>query len=199
MPLERQWEDIREGVSAVCAEFPNAYWVKLDHESAYPTAFVTSLTKAGYLAALVPESYGGAGLPLSAACAILEAIHETGCNAAACHAQMYTMGTVLKHGNEAQKQKYLPGIASGALRLQAFGVTEPTTGSDTTQLKTRAEKKGNDRYIINGQKVWTSRALHSDLMLLLARTTPADQVKKRSDGLSVLSSICVRRAASRCT
>ena len=185
MPLDRQWDDVRDGVRAVCAAFPNAYWVNLDHDSAYPTTFVDALTTAGYLGALVPEAYGGAGLPLSAACAILETIHETGCNAAACHAQMYTMGTVLKHGNEAQKQKYLPGIASGALRLQAFGVTEPTTGSDTTQLKTRAEKKGNDRYIINGQKVWTSRALHSDLMLLLARTTPPDQVKKRSDGLSV--------------
>ncbi len=185
MPLERQWDDIRDGVRAVCAAFPNDYWVKLDHDAAYPTAFVEALTKAGYLGALVPEAYGGAGLPLSAACAILETIHQTGCNAAACHAQMYTMGTVLKHGNDAQKAKYLPGIASGALRLQAFGVTEPTTGSDTTQLKTRAEKKGNDRYIVNGQKVWTSRALHSDLMLLLARTTPPDQVKKRSDGLSV--------------
>jgi acyl-CoA dehydrogenase len=185
MPVDRQWEEIRDGVRAVCAAFPNEYWVKLDHESAYPTAFVEALTKAGYLGALVPEVYGGAGLPLSAACAILETIHETGCNAAACHAQMYTMGTVLKHGNAAQKQKYLPGIASGALRLQAFGVTEPTTGSDTTQLKTRAEKKGNDRYVVNGQKVWTSRALHSDLMLLLARTTPVDQVKKRSEGLSV--------------
>ena len=185
LPLEQQWTDIRDGVRAVCAAFPNDYWVKLDHASAYPTTFVDALTSAGYLGALVPEAYGGAGLPLSAACAILETIHESGCNAAACHAQMYTMGTVLKHGNDAQKQKYLPGIASGALRLQAFGVTEPTTGSDTTQLKTRAEKQGNDRYIVNGQKVWTSRALHSDLMLLLARTTPADQVKKRSDGLSV--------------
>jgi acyl-CoA dehydrogenase len=185
MPVDRQWEDIREGVRAVCAEFPNAYWVDLDHKSEYPTTFVQALTQAGYLSALVPENYGGSGLPLSAACAILETIHETGCNAAACHAQMYTMGTLLKHGNEAQKQKYLPGIASGALRLQAFGVTEPTTGSDTTQLKTRAEKNDNDRYIVNGQKVWTSRALHSDLMLLLARTTPADQVKKRSEGLSV--------------
>jgi acyl-CoA dehydrogenase len=185
MPIDRQWDDIRDGVRAVCSEFPNAYWVDLDHKSEYPTAFVEALTKAGYLSALVPEVYGGSGLPLSAACAILETIHETGCNAAACHAQMYTMGTLLKHGNEAQKQKYLPGIASGELRLQAFGVTEPTTGSDTTQLKTRAEKKGNDRYIVNGQKVWTSRALHSDLMLLLARTTPADQVKKRSEGLSV--------------
>ncbi len=185
MPIERLWDDIREGVRAVCAAFPNAYWMDLDHRSEYPTAFVEALTKAGYLSALVPEAYGGSGLPLSAACAILETIHEAGCNAAACHAQMYTMGTLLKHGNEAQKTKYLPDIASGALRLQAFGVTEPTTGSDTTQLKTRAEKKGNDRYIVNGQKVWTSRALHSDLMLLLARTTPADQVKKRSDGLSV--------------
>jgi acyl-CoA dehydrogenase len=185
MPIDRQWDDIRDGVRAVCAAFPNAYWVDLDHKSEYPTAFVEALTQAGYLSALVPEVYGGSGLPLSAACAILETIHETGCNAAACHAQMYTMGTLLKHGNAAQKQKYLPGIASGALRLQAFGVTEPTTGSDTTQLKTRAEKKGNDRYIVNGQKVWTSRALHSDLMLLLARTTPADQVKKRSEGLSV--------------
>jgi acyl-CoA dehydrogenase len=185
MPIDRQWDDIRDGVRAVCAAFPNAYWVDLDHKSEYPAAFVEALTQAGYLSALVPEVYGGSGLPLSAACAILETIHETGCNAAACHAQMYTMGTLLKHGNAAQKQKYLPGIASGALRLQAFGVTEPTTGSDTTQLKTRAEKKGNDRYIVNGQKVWTSRALHSDLMLLLARTTPADQVKKRSEGLSV--------------
>ncbi len=185
MPIDRQWDDIRDGVRAVCTEFPNAYWVGLDHKSEYPTAFVEALTTAGYLSALVPEIYGGSGLPLSAASAILETIHETGCNAAACHAQMYTMGTLLKHGNDAQKQKYLPGIASGALRLQAFGVTEPTTGSDTTQLKTRAEKKDNDRYIVNGQKVWTSRALHSDLMLLLARTTPADQVKKRSEGLSV--------------
>ncbi len=185
LPLDPQWTDVRDGVRAICAKFPNAYWVKLDHESAYPTAFVTALTEAGWLGALIPEVYGGAGLPLSAACAILETIHETGCNAAACHAQMYTMGTLLRHGNDAQKQTYLPKIASGELRLQAFGVTEPTTGSDTTQLKTRAEKKGNDRYIVNGQKVWTSRAMHSDLMLLLARTTPTDKVKKRSEGLSV--------------
>ena len=129
---------------------------KLDHESAYPFEFVNALTEAGYLGALIPEEYGGAGLPISAGCAILETIHESGCNAAACHAQMYTMGTVLRHGSAAQKEKYLPGIASGELRLQAFGVTEPTTGSDTTQLKTRADKKGNDRYIVNGQKVWTS-------------------------------------------
>ena len=172
------WGEIRDGVRHVCEQYPNAYWVKLDHESAYPTEFVNALTEAGYLGALIPEEYGGAGLPMSAGCAILETIHESGCNAAACHAQMYTMGTVLRHGNAAQKQKYLPGIASGELRLQAFGVTEPTTGSDTTQLKTRADKKGNDRYVVNGQKVWTSRVLQSDLMLLLARTTPPDKVQE---------------------
>jgi acyl-CoA dehydrogenase len=185
IPIERGWEDIREGVRRICEQFPNEYWVKNDHEAVYPTAFVNALTGAGYLGALIPEEYGGSGLPISAACAVLETIHDSPCNAAACHAQMYTMGTVLRHGNAAQKQKYLPGIASGELRLQAFGVTEPTTGSDTTQLKTRADKKGNDRYVVNGQKVWTSRVLHSDLMLLLARTTPADKVKKRSEGLSV--------------
>jgi acyl-CoA dehydrogenase len=185
IPLDPQWGEIREGVKRVCDGFPNAYWMKLDREEAYPTQFVDALTEAGYLGALIPEEFGGIGLPLSAAAAILETIHAEGCNAAACHAQMYTMGTVLKHGNADQKARYLPGIATGKLRLQAFGVTEPTTGSDTTQLKTRAEKKGNDRYIVNGQKVWTSRAMQSDLMLLLARTTPADKVKKRSDGLSV--------------
>ena len=185
IPIDPGWDDIREGVARICEGFPNAYWVKNDHEAAYPTEFVTALTQAGYLGALIPEEYGGSGLPISAACAVLETIHDSPCNAAACHAQMYTMGTVLRHGNEAQKQKYLPGIASGELRLQAFGVTEPTTGSDTTQLKTRADKKGNDRYVVNGQKVWTSRVLHSDLMLLLARTTPADKVRKRSEGLSV--------------
>ena len=185
LPLDPGWGDIREGVRRICEVFPNEYWVKLDHEAAYPSEFVLALTEAGYLAALIPEEYGGSGLPLSAACAVLETIHDSPCNAAACHAQMYTMGTVLRHGSEAQKRKYLPAIALGELRLQAFGVTEPTTGSDTTQLKTRAEKKGNDRYVVNGQKVWTSRVLHSDLMLLLARTTPADQVKKRSEGLSV--------------
>jgi alkylation response protein AidB-like acyl-CoA dehydrogenase len=185
LALDPGWGDIREGVKRICDGFPNAYWVKLDHEGAYPTEFVRALTKAGYLAALIPEAYGGSGLPLSAACAVLETIHDSPCNAAACHAQMYTMGTVLRHGSEAQKKKYLPAIASGELRLQAFGVTEPTTGSDTTQLKTRADRRGNDRYVVNGQKVWTSRVLHSDLMLLLARTTPVDQVKKRSEGLSV--------------
>jgi acyl-CoA dehydrogenase len=185
LPLEPQWGEIRDGVNKVCEGFPNAYWTKLDHEAGYPAEFVSALTEAGYLGALIPEEYGGAGLPLSAACAILETIHATGCNAAACHAQMYTMGTVLRHGNGEQKRRYLPGIAAGTLRLQAFGVTEPTTGSDTTQLKTRALKKGNDRYVVTGQKVWTSRALQSDLMLLLARTTPVEDVKKRSDGLSV--------------
>jgi alkylation response protein AidB-like acyl-CoA dehydrogenase len=185
IPTERGWEDIREGVKRICDRFPNEYWVKLDHKAAYPTEFVTALTEAGYLGALIPEEYGGSGLPLSAACAVLETIHDSPCNAAACHAQMYTMGTVLRHGSEVQKKKYLPRIASGELRLQAFGVTEPTTGSDTTQLKTRADKKGNDRYVVNGQKVWTSRVLHSDLMLLLARTTPPDKVRKRSEGLSV--------------
>jgi acyl-CoA dehydrogenase len=185
IPLDPGWGDIRDGVRRVCERFPNEYWVKLDHAEAYPTQFVEALTETGYLAALIPETFGGAGLPLSGACAILETIHESGCNAAACHAQMYTMGTVLRHGSDEQKRKYLPGIAAGSLRLQAFGVTEPSTGSDTTQLKTRAEKKGNDRYLINGQKVWTSRVLHSDLMLLLARTTAADKVKRRSDGLSV--------------
>ena len=185
IPLEPGWADIREGVRRICEQYPNAYWVKKDHEGAYPLEFVNGLTEAGYLGALIPEAYGGAGLPISAGCAILETIHESGCNAAACHAQMYTMGTVLRHGSKAQKEKYLPSIASGALRLQAFGVTEPTTGSDTTQLKTRADKKGNDRYVVNGQKVWTSRVLQSDLMLLLARTTAPDKVRKRSDGLSV--------------
>jgi alkylation response protein AidB-like acyl-CoA dehydrogenase len=185
LPLDPGCADIREGVRRICERFPNEYWVKLDHAGDYPTEFVRALTEAGYLAALIPEEYGGSGLPLSAACAVLETIHDSPCNAAACHAQMYTMGTVLRHGSDAQKRKYLPAIASGELRLQAFGVTEPTTGSDTTQLKTRAEKKGNDRYVVNGQKVWTSRVLHSDLMLLLARTTPADKVRKRSEGLSV--------------
>ncbi|MEL6375035.1 MAG: acyl-CoA dehydrogenase family protein [Pseudomonadota bacterium] len=185
MPLDAGWDEIRDGVAKVCGAFPNAYWVECDKADAYPTAFVDALTQAGYLGALIPEDYGGAGLPLSAAVAILETIHASGCNAAACHAQMYTMGTLLRHGSPEQKARYLPGIASGDLRLQAFGVTEPSTGSDTTQLKTRARKKDNDRYVVSGQKVWTSRAMHSDLMLLLARTTPLEDVKRRSDGLSV--------------
>jgi len=184
IPLTNPWADIREGVAQICTRFDNAYWMALDAASEYPHDFVNALTEAGYLAALIPEEYGGAGLPIAAAGAILETIHEAGCNAAACHAQMYTMGTVLRHGSQEQKRNYLPAIASGALRLQAFGVTEPTTGSDTTQLKTRAVREGN-QYVVNGQKVWTSRALQSDLMLLLARTTPADQVRRRADGISV--------------
>ncbi|MEM9061083.1 MAG: acyl-CoA dehydrogenase family protein [Pseudomonadota bacterium] len=183
MPLDDAWSDIREGVAKVCEPFDNAYWNDLDAKSEYPHAFVDALTEAGYLAALIPEEYGGAGLSIPAAGAILETIHASGCNAAACHAQMYTMGTLLRHGSAEQKAKYMPGIASGALRMQAFGVTEPTTGSDTTQLKTKAELVGN-KYVINGQKVWTSRAMQSDLMLLLARTTPAAEVKRRSDGVS---------------
>ena len=176
---------IREAVRALCAGFPGEYWRKIDRERAYPTAFVTALTEAGFLAALIPEQYGGSGLTMSAAAAIMEEIHSSGCNGAACHAQMYTMGTVLRHGSDAQKQRYLPGIAKGELRLQAFGVTEPTSGTDTLSLRTTAERKG-DSYVVNGQKIWTSRAEHSDLMLLLARTTPRDQVQKRTDGLSVL-------------
>lgn len=175
--------EIREEVRKLCARFPGEYWRELDARRGYPTEFVQALTEAGWLAALIPEEYGGSGLPLSAGAAILEEIHAAGCNAAACHAQMYTMGTVLKHGSEEQKRKYLPKIATGELRLQAFGVTEPTSGTDTTALRTFAKKEG-DKYIVNGQKIWTSRAEHSDLMLLLARTTPRDQVAKRTDGLS---------------
>ena len=178
------YPEIREGVRRVCADFPGEYWRNLEAKEAYPTEFVKALTASGYLGALIPEEFGGSGMPLRAAAVILEEIHASGCNAGACHAQMYTMGTVLRHGSPEQKKKYLPGIASGELRLQAFGVTEPTSGTDTTKLKTRAVRDG-DSYVINGQKVWTSRALHSDLMLLLARTTPLDQVKKKSDGLSV--------------
>jgi len=176
--------DIRAAVGKLCAQFPGAYWRELDRSSDYPSAFVAALTQAGFLAALIPEDYGGAGLPLKAAAAILEEIQRAGCNGAACHAQMYIMGAILRHGNDLQKQHYLPQIASGALRLQAFAVTEPTSGTDTTALKTFAEKKG-DHYVVNGQKVWTSRAAHSDLMLLLARTTPKEHVAKRTDGLSV--------------
>jgi len=175
---------LRDGVRQICTRFPGAYWRELDERRAYPEAFVRALTEAGYLAALIPEAYGGIGLPLSAACLILEEIHRSGGNAAACHAQMYVMGTVLRHGSDAQKARYLPAIAAGELRLQAFAVTEPTTGSDTTQLQTTAVRDG-DAYVVTGQKVWISRAQHSDLMVLLARTTPLDRVEKRSDGLSV--------------
>ncbi len=176
--------EIRESVRRVCADFPGRYWRDLEETEAYPTEFVKALTDAGFLGALIPEAYGGSGMPLRAAMVILEEIHASGCNAGACHAQMYTMGTVLRHGSDIQKEKYLPEIAAGRLRLQAFGVTEPTSGTDTTKLKTRAVRDG-DEYVINGQKVWTSRALHSDLMLLLARTTPLEEVKKKSEGLSV--------------
>ena len=175
--------EIRDEVRKLCARFPGEYWRKLDQVRGYPTEFVRALTEAGYLGALIPEEYGGAGLPLSAATAILETIHESGCNAAACHAQMYIMGTILRHGTDGQKQAYLPKIATGELRLQAFGVTEPTSGTDTTSLRTFAKREG-DHYVVNGQKVWTSRAEHSDLMLLLARTTPRDQIAKKTDGLS---------------
>jgi acyl-CoA dehydrogenase len=182
--LGEDFLDLREAVRRICKDFPGIYWRELDEVRGYPTEFVQALTKSGFLGALIPEEYGGAGLPLRAAAVVLEEINASGCTASAAHAQMYIMGTVLRHGSEAQKKRYLPSIASGELRLQAFGVTEPTTGSDTTQLKTRAERRGNV-YVVNGQKVWTSRALHSDLMLLLARTTPVDQVRKRTEGLSV--------------
>jgi len=189
LALGEDYPDIRAGVRKICAGFPGAYWRGLDERQDYPDAFVKALTAAGYLAALIPESYGGTGLPLRAASAILEEIHAAGCNAAACHAQLYIMGTLLRHGSEAQKQAILPKLAAGELRLQAFGVTEPSTGTDTTQLKTRAERRHDnndgDHYVVTGQKVWTSRALQSDLMLLLARTTPTDAVPRRSDGLSV--------------
>tara|TARA_A100001015_G_scaffold320142_1_gene445491 strand:- start:515 stop:1672 length:1158 start_codon:yes stop_codon:yes gene_type:complete len=176
--------EIRDAVSKLCLKFDGKYWQNCDKNNSYPTEFVNALTEAGYLSALIPEEYGGLGLSLSVGVAILEEIHKSGCNAAACHAQMYTMGTLLRHGSEDQKQKYLPEIAKGNLRLQAFGVTEPTSGSDTTSLKCNAVKKG-DLYHINGQKIWTSRAEHSDLLLLLARTTPKEKVTKRTDGLSV--------------
>ena len=176
--------EIRDAVSKLCLKFDGKYWQNCDKNNSYPTEFVNALTEAGYLSALIPEEYGGLGLSLSVGVAILEEIHKSGCNAAACHAQMYTMGTLLRHGSEDQKQKYLPEIAKGNLRLQAFGVTEPTSGSDTTSLKCNAVMKG-DFYHINGQKIWTSRAEHSDLLLLLARTTPKEKVTKRTDGLSV--------------
>ncbi|HRK96114.1 MAG TPA: acyl-CoA dehydrogenase family protein [Rhodospirillales bacterium] len=182
--MRETFEDIREGVRALCAGFPGDYWRRLDEERSYPSAFVGALTEAGYLAALIPEAYGGSGLPLAAAAAIMEEIQKSGCNGAACHAQMYTMGTVLRHGSEAQKRAVLPEIASGALRLQAFGVSEPTSGTDTSRIRTTAVRDG-ETYVVNGQKVWTSRAEHSDLLLLLARTTPRDQVARPHDGMSV--------------
>ena len=179
------YPEIREAVTRLCARFPGAYWRALDRDMAYPTEFVNDLTTAGWLSILIPEEYGGAGLPLSAAAAVLEEMQRAGCNGGACHAQMYTMGTLLRHGSETQKRLYLPQISSGALRLQAFGVTEPNSGTDTGALKTTAVLQG-DSYVVNGQKIWTSRAEHSDLMLLLARTTPLREGIKKTEGLSVL-------------
>jgi acyl-CoA dehydrogenase len=190
MPIDFDPEDgdshqeIRDGVRKLCAQFPGEYWRRLDREGAYPAEFVKAVTAAGYLAALIPEEYGGSGLPLSAAAAIMEEIQRAGCNGAACHAQMYIMGALLRHGSDDQKRKYLPAIAKGELRLQAFGVTEPGSGSDTSSIKTFARRE-DGHYVVNGQKIWTSRAEYSDLMLLLARTTPKQQVAKRTDGLSV--------------
>ena len=182
--MTHDYTAIREEVAKLCAGYPGEYWRAKDRDRAYPTEFVTALGEAGYLAALIPEEYGGAGLPISAAAAILEEIQAQGCNGGACHAQMYVMGTVLRHGSDAQKAMCLPKVASGELRLQAFGVTEPTSGTDTLALKTTAKRDGDD-YIINGQKLWTSRAEHSDLMILLARTTPREEAASRTDGLSV--------------
>jgi acyl-CoA dehydrogenase len=176
--------EVREAVRRLCAGFPGEYWRRCEEAQAYPSEFVEALTASGFLAVLIPEEYGGAGETLSMAAVILEEIHASGCNAGACHAQMYMMGTLLRHGSEAQKRTYLPEVAAGRLRLQAFGVTEPTSGSDTASLRTRAERRG-ETYVLNGQKIWTSRALQSDLMLVLARTTPASEVRRRTDGLSV--------------
>ena len=178
------FSDIRDAVRSLCQGYPGEYWREKDRKREYPTEFVQALTDSGFLAVLIPEIYGGSELGIQEAAAILEEIHKSGCNGAACHAQMYIMGTLLRHGSEQQKKKYLPGIASGELRLQAFGVTEPGSGTDTTSIRTFAKREG-DEYVVNGQKVWTSRAEHSDLMLLLARTTPKDEVTKRTDGLSV--------------
>ena len=180
-----EYLEIRDAVARLCADYPGEYWRELDRDRTYPTAFIEDLTKHGWLSVLIPEEYGGSGLGISAAAAILEEIQKSGGNGAACHAQMYTMGTVLRHGSEAQKRAYLPGIAKGELRLQAFGVTEPTSGTDTLSLRTTALRDGNSGYVVNGQKVWTSRAEHSDLMLLLARTTPREEVERRTEGLSV--------------
>jgi acyl-CoA dehydrogenase len=177
--------EIRQAVRKLCARFPGPYWRALDRERAYPTEFVRALTEAGWLSVLIPEEYGGAGLGLPAACAVLEEIHRSGANGAACHAQMYTMGTLLRHGSEEQKRRWLPKVASGEIRLQAFGVTEPTSGTDTTRIQTFA-KRVADKYVVNGSKIWISRAEHSDLMVLLCRTSPRDDVGKTSDGMSVL-------------
>jgi acyl-CoA dehydrogenase len=183
--VDQTFPEIRDAVRKLCAGFPGQYWRDLDRDRAYPTGFVQALTEAGFLSVLIPEAYGGSGLGLGAATAVLEEIHRSGCNGAACHAQMYTMGTILRHGSPAQKQAYLPKIASGELRLQAFGVTEPTAGTDTTRITTFARREG-DHYYVSGQKIWISRAEHSDLMVLLCRTTSREQVSKSSDGMSVL-------------
>jgi acyl-CoA dehydrogenase len=188
-------EQLKGAVAALCRNFPDSYWRELDAKRAYPEEFVQALTRAGYMATLIPEEYGGAGLGVTEAAVILEEIHRSGGNAAACHAQMYVMGTVLRHGSEQQKKQYLPAIASGELRLQAFAVSEPTTGSDTTRIKTSAVRQGS-KYVVKGQKIWISRAEHSDLMLLVARTTPLDEVQKRTEGLSVML-VDVRQAAGR--
>ncbi len=182
---EQSFPEIRESVRKLCADFPGSYWQALDRDRLYPTEFVQTLTSEGFLSVLIPEEYGGSGLGLGAAAAILEEIHRSGCNGGACHAQMYTMGTLLRHGSAAQKAEYLPKIASGELRLQAFGVTEPTSGTDTTRLRTFARSEG-DRYIVNGQKIWISRAEHSDLMILLVRTTAREDADRPTDGMSVL-------------
>ncbi len=181
---EEELREIRDAVARLCAGFPGEYWRELDRARQYPTEFVRALTEAGYLSCLIPEEYGGTGLGLTAAAAILEEIQRSGANGAGCHAQMYIMGALLRHGSEEQKRRYLPKIATGELRLQAFGVTEPTAGTDTTSIRTAAVREG-DRYVVNGQKVWTSRAEHSDLMLLLARTTPREQVARKTEGISV--------------
>ncbi len=179
-----QFNDIRDAIRALCAEFPSEYHRRIDEARGYPEEFVDALTKAGWMAALIPEEYGGSGLGLTEASVIMEEINRAGGNSGACHGQMYNMNTLIRHGSEKQRQKYLPKIATGDLRLQSMGVTEPTTGTDTTKIKTTAVRKG-DRYVVNGQKVWISRIQHSDLMILLARTTPVDQVKKRSEGMSI--------------
>jgi len=183
--MKTEYAEIREAVARLCGRFPGEYWRTLDRNRAYPGDFVAALGDAGFLSILIPEEFGGSGLGVAAACAVLEEIHLSGCNGAACHAQMYTMGTLLRHGSDTQKKEYLPRIASGELRLQAFGVTEPASGTDTTRIRTAAVRHG-DRYVVNGQKVFISRAEHSDLMLLLVRTAPRDEVPQRTDGLSVL-------------
>ena len=185
VPLGRDYPEIRDAVRAICARYPGAYWRNLEDTDGYATDFVKELTEAGFLSALIPEEFGGSGLPLRAGGVILEEIHASGCEGNNCHAQMYMMHMLVRHGNPEQKQRYLPGIASGEIRFQSFGVTEPTTGSNTLELKTTAVRERN-HYVVNGQKIWISRALHSDLMTLLVRTTPLDKVKRRTDGLSIL-------------